>query len=351
MDMLKAFFSKIPRSAVLVWGVPTVLMCVGIWLFMETVRIEGVVKNTEYKVISLSNSRIADIFVLQGDRVTADQQLLRLDSTALESEAADARAKLAMLDAAISGSGENSAIKAAEKDLQHAVDTVRQAENTAQKKVNDASMAHAAALLKVRELNLGGRQSPQAQQNLQTAQQGLVDAQKELELISRQRAEAAQRFQTYRSEMARLQRLVTQLNPATLDRQLQVQTQRLEHLTLAMNQAILTTPIDGVVNINTAVGDVVQQGQQLATVVPEHSFFLVLPSVGENMATQWESRMCYVRFHQNSALNFWGKTLFAVVPEANKKNARPQLFIPMDLKKEDKTNISGATADVYMFPF
>jgi membrane fusion protein (multidrug efflux system) len=194
---------------------------------------------------------VQDILVQDNQVVKAGDVLLRLDPRDLEAEVAQAQASL---DAAIADArkAQLSAVQGRTSDQARA-----QAMVDAQAAISEKAQADLARL------------APLAQR-AEISQQQFDAAKAEAKVAGSQLAAAKQQLDAVRQDASS-----RQAGAQAQDAKTEKAKADLEALKLKLSYCTITAPIDGIVTRKTVqLGQVLQPGQSLMTVVPEHSFVI-----------------------------------------------------------------------------
>ncbi|HET8900792.1 MAG TPA: HlyD family secretion protein [Holophagaceae bacterium] len=241
---------------------------------------------------------VQEILVQDNQVVKAGQVLVKLDPRDLQAEVAQAQASL---DAAIADARKArlSAVQGRTSDMARARAMV-----AAQAAISEKAQADLARL------------APLAQR-AEISQQQFDAAKAEAKVASSQLAAAGQLFDAVRQEAGS-----RQAGAEAQDAKTEKAKADLDALKLKLSYCTITAPVDGIVTRKTVqIGQVLQPGQSLMTVVPEHSFVI---------ANFKETQLAKMRPGQKAEVevDMNGKTLDATVDSISAATGASMSLLP-----------------------
>lgn len=298
------YFREHPRARLVVLAVTALLIAGGIYLWIQHITWESTDDaQVQGHIMPLSpriGGNIQQVNVEEGQRVKAGDVLVAIDPT--DYQVALARAQAELQDAQAQGRAANtnvpitsvttsSQVSAAQADVNNAqagIDAAQKQVDAAQAKLSEAQATAAknnADLERYKQLvakeEISRQQYDQAVAAAQVGQAGVESARASVAAAQQQVVQARSRLQQAQAglENARTapqQLSVTQARAASANATVAKQQAAVKQAELNLSYTVIKSPVDGIVGRKSAeVGQNVQPGQELLTVVPLNDVWVI----------------------------------------------------------------------------
>jgi membrane fusion protein, multidrug efflux system len=298
------YFREHPRARLVVFVVAAVLIAAGIYLWIQHITWESTddaqVQGHIMPLSSRIGGNIQQVNVQEGQRVKAGDVLVTIDPTDYQVALARAQADLQDAEAQGRAAGTNvpitaittsTQVSAAQADVDNAqagIDAAQKQVDAAQAKLSEAQATAAknnADLNRYKQLvdkqEISRQQYDQAVAAAQVGQAGVESARANLAAAQQQVIQARSRLQQAQAALANArtapqQLSVTQARAASANAAVAKQQAAVKQAELNLSYAVIKSPVDGIVGRKSVeVGQNVQPGQELLTVVPLNDVWVI----------------------------------------------------------------------------
>ena len=298
------YFREHPRARLVVLLVAALLIAGGIYLWIQHITWESTDDaQIQGHIMPLSpriSGNIQQVNVEEGQRVKAGDVLVTIDPTdyqvalaraQADLQDAEAQARAAHTNVPITSVSTSSQVSAAQADVNNAqagIDAAQKQVDAAQAKLNEAQATAAknnADLERYKQLvakeEISRQQYDQAVAAAQVGQAGVESARANLAAAQQQVVQARSRLQQAQAQLesartAPQQISVTQARAASANATIAKQQAVVKQAELNLSYTVIKSPVDGIVGRKSAeIGQNVQPGQELLTVVPLNDVWII----------------------------------------------------------------------------